>query len=86
MYKYFTAKNSLTHIDVLRKLVKSYNNTHHHSIKIKPSQVPKSNEAKVWDTLYGNDVDKRVAIQYSSKIKHAQELLLASARRSSSSG
>ena len=27
---------------------------------MKPSQVTKSNEAKVWDTLYGNDVDKRV--------------------------
>ena len=86
MYKYFTAKNTLTYIDVLPKLVKSYNNTYHRSIKMKPSQVTKSNEAKVWDTLYGNDVDKRVAIQYSPKIKHMQELLLASSRRSSSSG
>ena len=60
MYKYFTAKNTLTYIDVLPKLVKSYNNTYHRSIKMKPSQVTKANEAKVWDTLYGNDVDKRV--------------------------
>ena len=60
VYKYFTAKNILSYIDVLPKLVKSYNNTYHCSIKMKPSQVTKSNEAKVWDTLYGNEVDKRV--------------------------
>ena len=65
MYKYFTAKNTLTYIDVLPKLVKSYNNTYHRSIKMKPSQVTKSNEAKVWDTLYGtDDVDKRVRYKF----------------------
>ena len=60
MYKYFTVKNTLTYIDVLPQLVKSYNNTYHRSIKMKPTQVTKANEAKVWETLYGNDVNKRV--------------------------
>ena len=60
MYKYFTARNNLTFIDVLPQLVKSYNNTYHRSIKTKPTQVTKANEAKVWDTLYGSDVQKRV--------------------------
>ena len=64
MYKYFTAKNTLTYIDVLPKLVKSYNNTYHRSIKMKPSQVTKANEAKVWETLYGNDVDKRMRFKF----------------------
>ena len=64
VYKYFTAKNTLTYIDVLPKLVKSYNNTYHRSIKMKPSQVTKSNEAKVWDTLYGSDVQKRVRFKF----------------------
>ena len=31
---------------------------------MKPSQVTNSNEAKVWDTLYGNDVDKRVRYKF----------------------
>ena len=31
---------------------------------MKPSQVTKANEAKVWETLYGNDVDKRVRFQF----------------------
>ena len=80
MYKYFTAKNTLTYIDVLPKLVKSYNNTYHRRIKMKPSQVTKANEAKVWDTLYGNDVDKRVRYKFQvgdrvriSKVKRMLE-------------
>ena len=64
MYKYFTAKNTLAYIDVLSKLVKPYNNSYHRSIKMKPSQVTKSNEAKVWDTLYGKDVEKRVRYKF----------------------
>ena len=64
MYKYFTAKTTLTYIAVLRQLVKSYNNTYHHSIKMKPTEVTKTNEAKVWDTLYGSDAQKRVRLKF----------------------
>ena len=64
MYKYFTAKNTLTYINVLPQLVSSYNNTYHRSIKMKPSQVTKANEAQVWDSLYGNDVEKRVRFKF----------------------
>ena len=56
MYKYFTAKNTLTYINVLPQLVSSYNNIYHRSIKMKPSQVTITNEAQVWDSLYGDDV------------------------------
>jgi len=31
---------------------------------MKPSQVKKANEAKVWDTLYGSDVQKRVRFKF----------------------
>ena len=64
MYKYFTAKNTLTYIDVLPKLVKSFKNTYHRSIKIKLVEVTEANEAKVWDTLYGSDVQKRVRFKF----------------------
>ena len=63
-YKYFTAKNTLTYINVLPQLVSSYNNTYHRSIKMKPSQVTKANEVKVWDTLYGDDVQKPVRYKF----------------------
>ena len=65
MYKYFTAKNTLTYVDVLPQLVKSYNNTYHRSIKMKPTQVTKANEAEVWETLYANDVNKRVRFKFA---------------------
>ena len=31
---------------------------------MKPTQVPEANEAKVWDTLYGSDVQKRVRFKF----------------------
>ena len=64
MYKYFTAKNTLSYIDVLPQLVSSYNNTYHRSIKMKPTQVTKANESKVWDTLYSGDVQKQVRFKF----------------------
>ena len=39
-------------------------NTYHRSIKMKPNQVTKANKAKVWDTLYSNDIDKRVGFKF----------------------
>ena len=64
MYKYFMAKNTLTYINVLPELVSSYNNTYHQSIKMKPRQMTKANEAQVWDTLYGDDVRKPVQFKF----------------------
>ena len=31
---------------------------------MKPTQVTKAKEARVWDTLYGNDVEKRVRFKF----------------------
>ena len=31
---------------------------------MKPTQATKTNEAKVWDTLYGSDVQKRVRLKF----------------------
>ena len=64
MYKYFKAINTLTYINVLPQLVSFYSYTYHRSIKMKPSQVTKANEAQVWDTLYGNDVQKPVRFKF----------------------
>ena len=54
MWKYFTAQNTFRYIDVLDKLVSSYNNTYHSSIKCMPSEVTLQNEREVWFTLYGD--------------------------------
>ena len=73
MYKYFMAKNSLTYINVLPQLVSSYNNTYHRSIKMKSSQMTKANEAQVWDTLNGDDVQKPV--QFKFQVGHRVRII-----------
>ena len=52
MWRYFTAKHTKKWIDVLQDFIKSYNNTYHRSIKRKPNQVSKKDEADVFLTLY----------------------------------
>ena len=39
MYRYFTAANTFRYVNVLQNLVKSYNNTYHRSIGMKPINV-----------------------------------------------
>ena len=52
MYKYFTFKNTLRYIDVLRDLVDSYNATYHRSIGMATNDVNATNEQLVRSRLY----------------------------------
>ncbi|CAB4018309.1 Hypothetical predicted protein [Paramuricea clavata] len=45
------ANNTLKHVDILQKLVKSYNHSRHRSISMRPVDVNKNNENIVWQTL-----------------------------------
>ena len=56
MWKYFTAKNTLKYIDVLQKLMYSYQHSRHRSIGMKPVDVNTENESVVWQRLYGNEI------------------------------
>nr|DAC81296.1 TPA_asm: integrase [Ladona dragonfly adintovirus] len=47
MYKYFTFANTFTYIDVLQKLLKSYNDSVHSSTGIQPSKVTIANSFRV---------------------------------------
>ena len=44
MYRYFTAKNTRRHVDVLPDLLHSYNHTYHRSIGIAPVEVDDTNK------------------------------------------
>ena len=53
MFKYFSANNTKSFLDVLDLLVDKYNNTIHSSIKITAKEASrKENENKVWRNLY----------------------------------
>ena len=53
MFKYFSANNTTTFLDILDSLVDQYNNTIHSSIKMTSKEASrKENENKVWRNLY----------------------------------
>lgn len=54
MWKYFTNNHTYRYLNVLNKLVQSYNHTYHSSIKRAPVEVNSGNEKDVWITLYGD--------------------------------
>ena len=53
MWKYFTANNTHSYINILPQLVHKYNNTYHHSIKCKPTDARKPEKyAHVFNALF----------------------------------
>jgi transposase InsO family protein len=56
--RYLTHNDTKRYIDVLSSLVSSYNNTYHSVIKMKPNQVCKRNERKVFMNIYSKKVKK----------------------------
>ena len=52
LYRYFTVKNTLKYLPVLKDLVMGYNRSYHRSIKMAPDQVTVQNEEQVWKNLY----------------------------------
>ena len=64
MWRYFTRHNTRNYIDVLPKLVSSYNNTKHRIIGISPSQVNSENEKMIWQKLYRKEFVKPVRFKY----------------------
>ena len=55
MWRYFTKHQTWRFIDGLKDFVHSYNNTHHRSIGMTPSQVNAKNQEEVWQCMYGHD-------------------------------
>ena len=53
LYQYFTAVNTTRYVDILPLLVQRYNEDVHRSIRMAPRDVNKSNEAEMWQRLYG---------------------------------
>ena len=52
MFRYFTHANTRRYLDVLDDMLHSYNNTHHRSIGMVPSEVNADNEDVVRSRLY----------------------------------
>lgn len=64
MYKYFTYNGTYNWIDVLSKLISSYNSSIHSTINIAPKDVGKSNETNIWLYQY-KDLKKGIRQKYN---------------------
>ncbi|GFY17701.1 hypothetical protein TNCV_1074361 [Trichonephila clavipes] len=58
-------KNTKRYIDVVDKLVYSYNNTWHRSIQMTPASVTETNQSQVWENLYDKQNNKSYIIPHS---------------------
>ena len=52
IYRYMVSNNSPRYIDVLQKIVQSYNKTWHSGIRSEPINVTKENEKQLWWQMY----------------------------------
>ena len=52
VHRYFPARNTRRYVDVLQRLVTSYNATHHHSLGMSARQALRADPEDVWYNLY----------------------------------
>ena len=70
LFRYFTKNQTHNYIDVLSNLISSYNNTYHRSIKMRPNEVTKENEQKVWENLYPSLLEKsKISLKFKVEKK-----------------
>ena len=82
MWRYFTHANTFRYVDVLNKLLSSYNDTYHRTIRTVPSKVNKENEAILWNSLHGLTIGK----PSSGKFKVGDKVRISKSVRSFAKG
>ena len=60
MMKSFVKNNNTIWYNILQNLIKTYNYRYHHTIKMKPIDVNKSNEKYIKNNFYAYDVTNKV--------------------------
>ena len=59
MMKKFVKSNNTVWYNILPELFKTYNNRYHHTIKMKPIDINKSNEKHIKNTLYNYNITNK---------------------------
>ena len=59
MMKSFVKNNNTIWYNMLSNLIKTYNNQYHHTIKMEPIDVNKSNEKHIKDTIYNYNITNK---------------------------
>ena len=82
VWKYFKTKNTLKYIDVLQKLMHSYDHSRLRSIGIKPVDVNRDNESVVRNRLYGDESTAPMTYKFNV----GNQVRLSKARRTFKKG
>jgi len=70
IWTYFTAIQTYNYLDKLDDFLKSYNNSYHRSIKMKPIEVTSKNEDNIWANLYlGNNRKQKSSIKEGNLVR-----------------
>ena len=59
MMEKFVKSNNIVWYNILPELLKTFNNKYHHTIKMKPIDVNKSNEKHIKNTVYNYDITNK---------------------------
>ena len=65
IWTYFSAEKTKHYIEILPKIVRSYNNSIHRSIGMRPSEVRKEDEDRIWGKLYGTGTKRLTRLKIS---------------------
>ena len=71
MWRNFTFKGKYVYIDVIKDIVKAYNNSYHRTIKMRPVDVNKSNEEEIYERVFtskGMRI-KKFALKINDKVR-----------------
>ena len=63
MMKSFVKNNNTIWYNILPNLIKTYNNRYHHTIKMKPIDVNKSNEKHIKNTIYSHNITSKINLK-----------------------
>ena len=69
MYAHFTANNTRRWIDILPKLLETYNKRWHRSIKMAPLEVNITNEDIVYKTLFGQKAKYQKPLDVGTNVR-----------------
>jgi len=72
IWTYLSANKTERYIDALDSILKSYNNSTHRSIKMKPADVTHKDETKIWRRLYENELRnpiKKAPISHNQMVR-----------------
>jgi L-rhamnose mutarotase len=82
MWKYFTARGTHEWLDILPEIIKSYNNTKHRSIGMKPKDVRKKHVNDILQRIYKKDKSKK----YKPKFRVGDNVRISKIKRTFTKG